>query len=104
MNRISCCKMFMALLLAGAAVFTPSTVFAQGPAPNRAVPRDEGKNTVGEMSEDVARVRLQKLGYSNLQLTRNGDYWEATGTKDGKHVQVRLHVRTGARTESPAAR
>ena len=54
------------------------------------------------MSEEVARVRLQKLGYSNLQMTRNGDYWEATGTKDGKHVQVRLHARTGARTEIPA--
>lgn len=105
MNRISRCKILMLLLLAGAA-FKPGALLGlvQGPGPNRPVPRDEGKNTVGEITEEVARVRLQKLGYSNLQqLTRNGDYWETTATKGGKRVQVRLHVTTGARIEAPAS-
>lgn len=97
-------KIFMALVVAGATVCTLAPPAAIAQASSRPVPRDEGKNTVGEISEEVARVRLQKLGYSNIQqLTRNGDYWEATATKDGKLWQIRLHARTGAREEKPVA-
>lgn len=88
-----------------AAVLANSAAAQQTSTWKRAVPqRDEGKNTVGEISEEVARVRLQKLGYSNIQqLTRTGDYWRATATKSGQAWQVSLHARTGARDEKLAA-
>jgi len=94
----------MASVVAGATVcaLEPRAAIAQ--QSSRPIPRDEGKNTVGEISEEVARVRLEKLGYSNIQqLTRKGDYWEANATKDGKPWHILLHVRTGARQETPIA-
>jgi hypothetical protein len=64
----------------------------------------EERETVGEMSEDVARVRFQKLGYTDIgDWTRNGDYWESAAKKDGKTWQLRIHVRTGAREVKPSA-
>jgi hypothetical protein len=69
----------------------------------RPVPRNENPNTVAEITQEVARVRLQKLGYTNIQLTRNGDYWEATASKGGKPWQIRLHALTGAREEKQVA-
>lgn len=92
--------LLLALVVAGTAVCSlPPAAIAQATRP---IPHDEGKNTVGEISEEVARVRFQKLGYTNIKkLTRNGDYWEATATKDGKPWQIRLHARTGVREEKP---
>jgi len=69
----------------------------------RPTPSNENKNTVAEITQEVARVRLQKLGYTNIQLTRNGDYWEATATKEGKPWEIRLHATTGAREEKQVA-
>jgi hypothetical protein len=67
-------------------------------------PHGEEHETVGEMSEDVARVRFQKLGYTDIgEWTRNGDYLESTAKKDGKTWQIRIHVRTGARDAKPSA-
>jgi hypothetical protein len=104
MNRSSRFKIVLGLVVSGAAMCQPSAVFAQNPATPRPIPHDEGKNTVGEISEEVARVRLQKLGYTNVQqLTRNGAFWEATASKGNQRVQIRLHAQTGARTETPAA-
>ena len=63
---------------------------------------DDEKETVGEISDDVAQVRFQKLGYKNIgPWNRNGDYLESIATKDGKSWQLRLQVRTGAREEKP---
>jgi hypothetical protein len=97
MNKRLGSTIFMALVVAGAAA--PQSTW------KRAVPtHEEGKNTVGEMSEEVARVRLQKLGYSNIQqLARTGDYWRATAAKNGSSWQISLHARTGAREEKPIA-
>jgi hypothetical protein len=48
------------------------------------------------MSEEVLRVRLAKLGYREVQkLVRNGDYWEATVTKNGASHLIRFHALTG---------
>jgi hypothetical protein len=57
----------------------------------------------GLLSEPVARARLAKLGYPNLpKMRRNGDYWEATVTKNGVARLIRIHVLSGARVELPA--
>ena len=62
---------------------------------------DDEKNTVGEISEDVAQVRFQKLGYRDFgSWTRNGDHLENTATKDGKSWKLRIHVTTGAMEET----
>lgn len=84
-----------------------STVAQQSPSSQQQAAvtqasQDE-QETVGEISEYVAQVRFQKLGYGNIGAwTRNGDYLEATATKDGKSYQLRLHVLTGTRDEKPA--
>jgi hypothetical protein len=105
MNKSSRFKIVLGLVVTGAAtLYPPPAALAQKPEPARPIPHDEGKNTVGEISEEVARVRLQKLGYTNVQqLTRNGAFWEATASKGNQRVQIRLHAQTGARTETPAA-
>lgn len=75
------------LLSAAAFVVAATTSPIEGPAP---------------MSESVARVRLAKLGYPNVQaLKRNGDYWEATVTKNGTPQVVRFNVLSGAKIEGP---
>jgi hypothetical protein len=93
-------KIFIALCaLTATAVAAPQSTW------KRSVPtHDEGKNTVGEISEEVARVRLEKLGYSNIQqLARSGDYWRATAAKNGSTWQISLHARTGVRQEKAVA-
>jgi len=77
----------------------------QSSAPAQASAQDE-QNTVGEISEDVAMVRFQKLGYQNVDIgawTRNGDTLEATATKNGQTYKVSIHVVTGAMVETAAA-
>jgi len=75
------------LPIAAAVIVAQARVPVEGPAP---------------MSQDVARVRLAKLGYANVQsLKRNGDYWEATVVKNGAPLVLRFHVLSGARLEGP---
>jgi len=77
----------------------------QSTAPAQASAQDE-QNTVGEISEDVAMVRFQKLGYQNVDIgawTRNGDNLEATATKNGQTYKVSIHVVTGAMVETATA-
>jgi hypothetical protein len=58
--------------------------------------------TPGLLTEPVVRVRLAKLGYTNVQrLTRNGDYWEAVVPKNGAMQTLRFHVLSNARLEGP---
>lgn len=94
------------LLAAGAAASTLAQQQAsssQQESASTQASNENEKETVGEISDDVAQVRFQKLGYKNFGTwTRKGDYLETTATKDGKNYQLRLHVRTGAREEKPA--
>jgi len=79
---------------------------AQQTSPQPAQTQQDKEDTVGEISEDVAMVRFEKLGYQNVDLaawTRNGDYLEATATRDGKSYKVSIHVFTGATAATPAA-
>lgn len=58
--------------------------------------------TPGLLTEPVVRVRLAKLGYTNVQrLTRVGDYWEAVVPKNGTAQTLRFHVLSNARLEGP---
>ena len=104
MNKRSGVTALTLLLAAGAAAstFAQQASSPQESASTQALNENE-KETVGEISEYVAQVRFQKLGYKNVGTwTRNGDYLETTATKDGKSYQLRLHVRSGAREEKPA--
>jgi hypothetical protein len=47
------------------------------------------------MTEDVARVRLEKQGYVVHELKRVDDSFAATVEKDGKTQSIRLHAVTG---------
>jgi hypothetical protein len=102
MNQRSGVTALTLLLAAGAAA---STFAQQGSSPQQQsastqASNENEKETVGEISDDVAQVRFQKLGYKNFGTwTRKGDYLETTATKDGKSYQLRLDVRTGARDE-----
>jgi hypothetical protein len=52
------------------------------------------------VSEAVLRVRLAKLGYTDVQkLVRNGDNWEATVVKNGTSHVIRFHAQSGAMLE-----
>lgn len=52
------------------------------------------------MSETAARAQLKKLGYpSATTLKRNGNYWEATVTKNGAPQLIRLNALSGEKTE-----
>ncbi|MGH7050272.1 MAG: hypothetical protein ACREE5_06475 [Acetobacteraceae bacterium] len=49
------------------------------------------------VSEPVMRVRLAKLGYTNVQkLVRSGDEWVATILRNGTTQTVRFHALSGA--------
>jgi hypothetical protein len=64
------------LLGVAAFIIAATTSAVDGPAP---------------MSESVARVQFAKLGYTRIViLKRNGDYWEATVTKNGAPQLIRL--------------
>jgi hypothetical protein len=43
----------------------------------------------------VLSVRLEKLGYKNVILTRVGDHWEASAVKDGASQKLCLDPVTG---------
>lgn len=47
------------------------------------------------VTEAQVREKLQAEGYSNIQIARSGNYFEATGSKDGKPGKVVVDTRTG---------
>ena len=52
------------------------------------------------VSESVLRVQLAKRGYDQIQkLELNGEFWEATVTKNGKTEVLRFHAQNGARLQ-----
>jgi hypothetical protein len=83
---------FVALVAAGHPPATQYPVHFLAAAP-------EANETVGLMSEEVARVRLQKLGFQIQQLTRRGDNWDAVVIKDGVTQHIRLDALSGTYEE-----
>lgn len=76
---------------------TSSAAMAQG---------SEMKGPMGPapVSESVLRVRLSKLGYSGAavkSVVRNGNYWDATVTRNGVTQTIRYNAQTGARIQKP---
>jgi hypothetical protein len=47
------------------------------------------------VTEAQVREKLQSVGYSNIQIIRQGRYLEALGSKDGKTGKVVVDARTG---------
>jgi hypothetical protein len=47
------------------------------------------------VTEDQVRQKLQSEGYSNVQIVRQGQYFEAMGSKDGQTGRVTVDSQTG---------
>jgi hypothetical protein len=47
------------------------------------------------VTEDQIREKLQAQGYSNVQIVRQGNYFEASGSKDGKTGKIVVNAQTG---------
>jgi hypothetical protein len=47
------------------------------------------------VTEAQVREKLQLDGYSNIQVVRQGHFFEALGSKDGKTGKVLVDARTG---------
>jgi hypothetical protein len=47
------------------------------------------------VTEDQVRQKLQSEGYSNVQIVRQGQYFEAMGSKDGQTGKVTVDSQTG---------
>jgi CTP:molybdopterin cytidylyltransferase MocA len=47
------------------------------------------------ITEAQVREKLQSEGYSNIQILRQGNYFEAIGSKDGQPGKVVVDARTG---------
>ena len=47
------------------------------------------------VTEDQVRQRLQAEGYSDVQVVRQGRYFQATGTKNGTVSRIAVDAQTG---------
>jgi hypothetical protein len=47
------------------------------------------------VTEDQVRQKLQSDGWSNVQIVRDGRYFEAMGSKDGETTKVAVDAKTG---------
>ena len=47
------------------------------------------------VTEEQVRTRLQADGYGDIRITREGQYFEAVGARDGKLAKLRIDSRTG---------
>src|SRR5215813_6372104 len=47
------------------------------------------------VTEDQVRQKLQSDGWSNVQIVRDGKYFEAIGSKDGQTTKVAVNSQTG---------
>jgi hypothetical protein len=47
------------------------------------------------VTEDQVRQKLQSEGYFNIQIARQGGYFEATGSKGGQTARILVDSQTG---------
>ena len=52
------------------------------------------------VTEAQVREKLQSDGYSNIQVIRQGRFFEAMGSKDGKTGKVLVDAQTGRLTDN----
>ena len=74
------------LLVGAAGVLVATAERSKGPV---FIPGDQ------PVSEDQIRQKLQSEGYSNVQIVRQGGYFEAIGSKDGQTGKVVVDSQTG---------
>jgi hypothetical protein len=53
------------------------------------------------VSEEQVRVKLQADGYSNVQISRQGRWFDVTATKDGKKTDMAINAETGRLADEP---
>jgi hypothetical protein len=81
--------------------FATIAYIAEAPKHIAEVPKIEPESPP-PVSEAVLRVRLAKLGYTEVRnLVRNGDYWDATVIRNGATHLIRFHSQTGMKLEQP---
>jgi len=91
MIRIAVITLAMLATLPGAAAaHNPAQLVAETP---------EVHDTAGLMDEEVAWVRLRKLGFQVQELVLIGDNWEATVVKNGVTKHIRLNALSGTLQE-----
>jgi hypothetical protein len=80
----------LALVLASAALM--ATVRPTCAQPDRSA----AETTVGVMSEEVVRRRLEMQGYSRIgSLTRRDTAYDVQAVKDGRTVRLEVNAMTG---------
>jgi hypothetical protein len=47
------------------------------------------------VNEDQVRQKLQSDGWSDVQIVRDGEFFEAIGSKDGQTMKVAVDAQTG---------
>jgi hypothetical protein len=82
----------IAAALAGSAILLGATGILIATAQPRGAVFIAGDKPV---TEDLVREKLQSEGYSNVQIVRQGNYFEALGSKDGKTGKLVVDARTG---------
>jgi len=84
-------RRFAAALIGGAALAIAAGVLIATAQPRGAV-FIAGDQPV---TEGQVREKLQSQGYTNIQIVRQGNLFEAMGSKEGKTAKVVVDARTG---------
>ena len=84
-------RLLIGLLLGGAVgLVATGTVIALAETPGPVfIPGDKPVN------EEQVRTKLQGDGYADVRVVREGQYFQASGAKDGKTAKLRVDSRTG---------
>jgi len=84
-------RRIVAALSGGAAllVATGLVIATAGPRGAVFIPGDQ------PVTEAQVREKLQSEGYTNVQIARQGNYFEAIGSKDGKTGKLVVDARNG---------
>jgi len=87
MNR----RILVALIGGTALVAAAGTLIATAEQPKGPafIPGDQ------PVTEDLVRQKLQSDGYSNVLIVRQGRFFEAMGSKEGKTGKVKVDALTG---------
>jgi len=86
MNRILVWTFAGALVIGAAGAIIATAEQTKGP------PLIAGDQPV---NEEQVRQKLQSDGWSNMKITHEGRYYEASGSKDGRTVRVAVDSQTG---------
>jgi len=86
MNRAVVWIIVGAVIIGAAGAIIATAEQTKGPPP---IADDQPVN------EEQVRRKLQSDGWSNVKITHEGRYYEASGSKDGRPVKVAVDSQTG---------